>query len=403
MTSATTVGKRIQRLRVANGWSQADFATACGIATGTLSMVENGRQAADLDMLDAMAPVLGCTTAYLTRVQRDMVGTQPWLRAYADASKRAVDRYVADSETAVEAIEHLGLKSLPDVIPTFDGDLNDDHAIEQYAGYVREAARLTEGDVVGNAMRAAERLGCVILPMDDELGRHMGMSMRINALPVIRVSRPYAAELGPDGTPLVLPSGDRQRFTVAHEIGHLGLHAACAPPTTADEGTRYERQAHRFAGAFLTPAEPLLQDLRELGGRVTLTTLQGLKARWGVAIKMLVVRLRQLDHIEEDQARSLYKQISARRWNKAEPIAVDHERAIWLQKSFSRVIGDSVDLAALTPRDGLSSNYHHQWIDWSTRQTPDDPTGSVVQLPTRPRTTRPKNSGQFGRVHQLRR
>ena len=30
------------------------------------------------------------------------------------------------------------------------------------------------GAVVGNVMRAAERLGCILLPMPDELGRHLG-------------------------------------------------------------------------------------------------------------------------------------------------------------------------------------------------------------------------------------
>ena len=50
-----------------------------------------------------------------------------------------------------------------------------------------------------------------------------------------------------------------------------------------------------------------------MGGRVTLTTLSKLKAKWGVAIKAMVVRLRQLHRIDADQARSLYKQISRAR------------------------------------------------------------------------------------------
>lgn len=84
-----------------------------------------------------------------------------------------------------------------------------------------------------------------------------------------------------------------------------------------------------LAGAFLAPADPLLADLDQLGGRVTLTTVAELKKTWGVSIKMLVVRFRQLGRTDDQHARSLYKQISARKWNKAEPVAVGHEHAIW--------------------------------------------------------------------------
>ncbi|WBQ04332.1 helix-turn-helix domain-containing protein [Kribbella sp. CA-293567] len=406
MTSASTVGKRIQRLRVANGWSQAEFALACGIATGAISMIENGRQAADSNALKAMAKRLGCTPDYLTRPQRDLVASRPWLRAYADASKRAVDRYVADTEAAVEAIEFMGLKSLPEIIPVFGEDLNDEDAIEDFAEQVREAAKLHPGDVVGNSMRAAERLGCVVLPMDDELGRHMGMSLRVNGFPVIRVSRPIAAAVDADGGQIAMPSGDRQRFTVAHELGHLSLHTACPPPATADEGTRYERQAHRFAGAFLAPAEPLLEDLKNLGDRVTLTTLQGLKERWGVAIKMLVVRLRQLDRIDDAQARSLYKQISARKWNKVEPVSVGHEEAIWFERALSRAYKRQAisTLELASAHNGLSRQYHERWIDWSVRpfERSDDPVTVVNFVPTSQR----RSTGRTGRsasIHKLRR
>ena len=45
-----------------------------------------------------------------------------------------------------------------------DGDLNDDHSTEGFAEEVRAAVEIAEGAAVGNAMRAADRLGCVVLP-----------------------------------------------------------------------------------------------------------------------------------------------------------------------------------------------------------------------------------------------
>ena len=43
--------------------------------------------------------------------------------------------------------------------------------------------------------------------------------------------------------------GERQRFTIAHEIAHIVLDVS--------RGLDAERVAHRFAGAFLMPAEAL--------------------------------------------------------------------------------------------------------------------------------------------------
>jgi|JI10StandDraft_1071094.scaffolds.fasta_scaffold59725_2 transcriptional regulator with XRE-family HTH domain len=370
ITPAET-GHRIQRLRIANGLNQAQLAAATMIPTGGVSMVEHGRQGLDEATLERVADALGCTANYLTRSQGQPTSTRPWLRAYADASKKAVDRYVADTETAIEAFDALRLRPIPETLPYFDDDGNDEDAIEDFAGEVRHAAGLEDGDVVGNCIRRTERLGVLVLPMHDELGRHMGLSQRVNATPVIRVSRPHFAE---DGT--VSPSGDRQRFTVAHELGHLTLHATTPPPATAEQARLVEQQAHRFAGAFLAPADPLLADLDQLGGRVTLTTVAELKKTWGVSIKMLVVRFRQLGRIDDQHARSLYKQISARKWNKAEPVAVGHEHAIWLTKALNRAGLDSTTAAAAL---GLAPRYLQDWQAWDLQSPPsaDLPAGVV--------------------------
>ena len=82
-----------------------------------------------------------------------------------------------------------------------------------------------------------------------------------------------------DGTPLIAvnsaQSGARQRFTVAHELGHFVLHG---PQTFVDRrfvfrrdqkaatGTdREEIQANMFAAEILMPRDWLLRDAGDLG------------------------------------------------------------------------------------------------------------------------------------------
>lgn len=359
MITKSLIGERVRRLRLAVGLGQSELALQAGMSAGALSMLENGRWPIDDSQLAALAGALECSPGYLMATGVEPLATRPWLRAYADAPRRVVDRTVADSVTAIEVAELLGLKMVPDSVPLFAGDPNDEASIEEFAAEVRDVADLGPGDVVGNAVRAAERLGCVVLPIEDELGRHLGLSLRVSGHPVIRASRPSS---NPDKT---VP-GDRQRFTVAHELGHLTLHQGTPPPDSAAEAARLEKQAHRFAAAFLAPGDALLADLEALGGRVTLTTLAQLKETWGVAIKMLVLRFRHLGIIDDDHARSLYKQISARRWNKVEPVAVGNESAVWLSKAIeSRWRGTPDPVAAASEGSGLGVTYFARWLDWS--------------------------------------
>ena len=343
-------------------------------SNGLVSRIENGRQPLDSAMLKSLASALGCAPEFLEAKALDVIATRPWLRAYADAPSRVVESVVADNLLVAESIGRLQLRRIPDRIPIFDGDPNDDEAIEKFVDEVRAAAEIQEGAVVGNAMRAAERLGCVVLPLAAELGRHLGMSQRIDGASFIRVSRPGQ---GVAGVP-----GDRQRFTVLHEVGHLALHAELPPPETADDARRIERQAHRFASAFLAPAEPLLEDWERLGARVTLSVLADLKATWGIAIKALVVRFRQLGVIDADQATSLYKQISKRGWNRAEPVSTTNEEPIWLVRALAkRAEGEPCSgVMELASRLALLSETHlHRWMDWS----PQSIGAHVVGLPHR--------------------
>lgn len=368
---ASHTRERIRRLRLAKAVSQAEFAAALGVSTGTVSKIETGRSDVTSDQLETIAVSLGCTTTFLLRDEEVLPTTRPWLRAYADAPKKVVDCEIASAVTAIEAIESLRLRPLADRLPVTAGDLADDDEIEAMASTVRVAAGLEEDAVCGNSIRAAERLGCLVLPMGEELGRHLGMSMRVDGTPIICASRPT------NDAHRRVP-GDRQRFTIAHEIGHLALHGNVPAPRNSAEAARLERQAHQFAGAFLAPGDAMIEELHDLGGRVTLKTLSEIKRRWGISIKALVMRFQVLNVIDQDQARSLHKQISARGWSKNEPVETGNEAALWFPKVLAKLAP-----AGLNPHDyaglkaGLDPAYFRRWTDWSAALSAE-----IVELPS---------------------
>jgi Zn-dependent peptidase ImmA (M78 family)/DNA-binding XRE family transcriptional regulator len=368
------VGARARRLRQVAGLDQAAVAHRAAISAGSLSKLENGIYVPTEAEVERLARVLACDPNFLMGGSDLVPPTRPWLRAYADASQRALDRQIADCVLAAEVIDRLSLRTLPEAMPTFRGDPDADDDIEQFAIDVRAQADLSAAEAITNTIRTAERLGFIVLPMRAELGRHLGLSLRVNLLPFVCVSRPSE---DPDRH---VP-GDRQRFTVAHELGHHGLHGASNSPATAGEAARIERQAHRFAGALLCPADALQSDLRDLGGRVTLTTLMKLKGHWGMSVKALVVRCSDLGLIGPEHARSLYKQISARGWNKGEPGEVPNETAVWFDKAIRAKFRTNDSSEAAAAAVGLRKEHLSRWLDWGP--TPIERMGQLVDLAQR--------------------
>lgn len=90
----------------------------------------------------------------------------------------------------------------------------------------------------------------------------------------------------------------RHRFSAAHELGHIVLHRW---HQTRD--AHMERDADAFAAEFLTPRDELA---RELPRRFNLARLQEIGQRWGVSVKSLVFRSKELELISEATARRAY-------------------------------------------------------------------------------------------------
>ncbi|MEZ5740833.1 MAG: ImmA/IrrE family metallo-endopeptidase [Burkholderiaceae bacterium] len=91
------------------------------------------------------------------------------------------------------------------------------------------------------------------------------------------------------GRPLILLSADkdngyRSRFDLAHEIAHVVLHRHIQRTTDSARHKLMEQQAHRFAGAFLLPAETFAPEVRvppTLDDDGALMLFKRRSARWG--------------------------------------------------------------------------------------------------------------------------
>ena len=137
--------------------------------------------------------------------------------------------------------------------------------------------------------RIAENAGAVVMQVG-------GLPSEIDAVS-FATKRPVIA-LNAEGK-----SACRQRFGVAHEIGHLGLHMGVL---TGDRFT--ESQANRFASALLMPRATFAAEFRHVlrGTRLNWSEMSASKRRWGVSKAALLYRGHQLGLLDEAQVRSGY-------------------------------------------------------------------------------------------------
>jgi Zn-dependent peptidase ImmA (M78 family)/transcriptional regulator with XRE-family HTH domain len=120
---------------------------------------------------------------------------------------------------------------------------------------------------------------------------------RVDAFSTSHLPRPLVV-LTPDRADDVY----RHRFTAAHELGHLLLHRNSAPGDP-----QQEHEANLFAAEILTPAA-VIEDL--LPTRVDFQKLDELSHTWGVSIKSLIYRSRELGLISDASARRAYQRLS---------------------------------------------------------------------------------------------
>lgn len=297
------------QLRKREGLTQKEMAQRLGVAQSQISQIERGDRNLNKELMETATTVFDLPHGYFSQAP------VTYDRLSLNFRRRALPAKIQDRVVVTfgELEQQLQMTDLR--IPTID--VRQDRGperlstseIEAAASRVRQVMKLGSGPV-GNVIRAVESAGIIVVSMQEGLapqGKFDGLS---------------SPEMVDGGPPVIafLPqeAGDRQRFTVAHELGHLVLHLLHRPEA---EDIR-EKEAHDFAGAFLYPEQTARQDITPALG------LQGYKAikqQWGISIQALLMRARALGIIDDARYLNLRQQVSHRGWNKVEPVTVGTE------------------------------------------------------------------------------
>jgi Zn-dependent peptidase ImmA (M78 family)/DNA-binding XRE family transcriptional regulator len=294
--------------RESRGYTQTTLAARVGLAPSLISKFESGIVAPTPENLRKIAESLefpepffsqtdkvyglGCSFLYHRKRKTMPIPEQRRLLAKLNVLRMRIERMLRGTEMESE-------NAFLPIDPEQHG------GPENVARLVRSAWRLPPGPVAC-VVGAIESAGGLVVAHPFDNDRADGMSWWLPNLPplfFVNADMP----------------GERQRFTLSHEIGHIIMHRV--PSETIED------EADRFASEFLMPAKDILPDLSGLN----LERAAALKAYWRVSIQAIVRRAFDLKKITAKRYQGLFKQISAAGYRKQEPMPLAQEEPTLLR------------------------------------------------------------------------
>ncbi len=305
------IGQRLKLSRSAAGVSLRDLEERIGnrVTAQAIGKYERDESMPSSGVLIALADALGVSVDYL-------VGDQEMVLEAVEFRKKQITSKREEAQVEAKVLHMLEryllveeLLDLPSV--EWDKPREAPYPVNQHVAEADRAAQsLREHwglgtDPIPNLVELLEEQGIKVLSID--LTNIDGLTARVRraqkgAVPVIVVNRK--------------DWGERQRFTLAHELGHMVMDVSAK----VDD----EKAAHRFAGAFLMPADALWAEVGKHRTSIGGSELFYLKQLFGVSVQAITYRCRDLGIFSDSLFRRLFQEFSRLGWRSPpyrEPLA----------------------------------------------------------------------------------
>lgn len=289
--------------RKARGMSQVELAGYIGVTNGLISRWEHGIAAPPPEKVEQLSKALRYPPSLFYRPEHVQGSDSVCFhhRKRKSMPARALAKIEAEMHLA-----QLQMKRLMDDLEIeapynfLTLDPAENGGPTQVAVALRTYWRLPAGPI-SNLVRVVESAGAVVLVRDFGTRKLDGMSCWAkHTPPLFFINAAFPV--------------DRQRWTIAHELGHLVMHKT---PPDDDQ----EEQAEEFAREFLIPSSEAMPDLR----RLTFQRLPTLKQLWRVPMKEITTAASRRRALPPSRIKSLGVQYSRARWHSAEPYELSEE------------------------------------------------------------------------------
>lgn len=298
------IGNRLKRAREAAGFSLRDLEATIGgqVSAQAIGKYERDEMMPGSTVLLALSKALKISPEFLLASRPIELTGVDFRKAPHASSKeeKAVEAAVIDQVERYLELEEL----MP----------NGDARWECPSDPAFAVACIEDAEGAADKLRQLWELGIDPIPCMAELLEEKGVKVIALALPE-NVSGSKAFVLRPEyqDVPVIVVNqghnGERQRFTLAHELAHLVLQFVGL--SEKDQ----EKAADRFAGAFLMAKQMMERLLGKNRTSISLGELAELKKVFKVSIACLVVRCSQLGVLSKAAYGRLFSHIRSLGWN----------------------------------------------------------------------------------------
>lgn len=297
------IGDRLKLARAASGLSMQALGNCVGVSANMIKKYEHNQSMPTSSVLLKLAQIMNVRIEFFFREARVTLGNIEY-RKKANTPTKVLKQIEAD--VLDQAERWLELADLWANFPVARFVLEMDVPLIKSLDEIEEVAEKLRDywqiglDSLPNLIDLFESKGILVIISDvDQSSKFDGLQANIQDIPIIVVSSNW--------------SGARQRFTLAHELGHIVLHGKVSDDI--DE----EIACHRFASAFLLPKESAFKQLGKKRKDISNYELKTLKQEFGLSMQACLRRAKDLSIISE----SLYKykciQFSQWGWRRNEP------------------------------------------------------------------------------------
>jgi Zn-dependent peptidase ImmA (M78 family) len=309
------IGQRLRVARAASGFSLRELEAKVDnlVSAQALSKYEHDEMMPGSEVLIALARALGVSEDYLLSEQQlALEGVE--FRKKAEMTEKEEAQVQARVLHLFE--RYLAVEELLGLSIYWDKPREAPYPVVQSE---------IEADRAARALRENWGLGLDPIPKLVELLEERGIKvLSLDAEKVDGITAQVRREKGASLPVIVINCNDwseRKRFNLAHELGHMVMDVG--PAVDA------EKAAHRFASAFLMPAEALWNEVGRHRTSISLAELVRLKELFGTSLQAITYRCKDLGIISSAVFSELFETFKARGWRSPpfkEPGALPPER-----------------------------------------------------------------------------
>ncbi|MBI4825347.1 MAG: XRE family transcriptional regulator [Nitrospirae bacterium] len=286
--------------RESRGLTQTKLASLLSISQGIISKIESGVSSINKDMLKKLSeqldypehfflipdPIYGFGMSLVYHRKRQSISNKIIAKIHAQINIKRIHISKLLHAVDVETCK----------IPKLDIDEHNGN-VEDIARAIRASWSLPLGPIK-NLTKSIEDAGGIVVPCNFETRLLDAVSQWTDGLPPLFFINTNV-------------SGDRLRFTLAHELGHVIMHRS--------PNRDMEKEADRFAAELLMPR----REIRSVFNTVSLPMLANLKPYWKVSMAALLFRASEVGKISDRMKRHLWMQMGQAGYRKCEPRELD--------------------------------------------------------------------------------